>query len=79
MQYAIILVILIICQFSAGVAAYVQQDNAPMLLRGAWNLANNYQRVLLQNQLQCCGLDAFNKTAPAGTCVVHCLCFDDPI
>lgn len=64
--YAFILIILIVCQFAIGVAVYVQQDQAPVVLRAAWNIANNYEKVLIQNQLGCCGLDAFNKTAPAG-------------
>jgi hypothetical protein len=62
--YAVILVILIICQFSIGVAVYVQQDQAPVVLRAAWNIANNYQRVVIQNQLECCGCDVYNQTTP---------------
>ena len=53
--YAFILIILIVCQFAIGVAVYVQQDQAPVVLRAAWNIANNYEKVLIQNQLGCCG------------------------
>ena len=62
LQYAIILIILIIMQVAIGIAVYVNQSNAALVLRTAWNVANNPARVAIQDQLQCCGCDVYNQT-----------------
>eukprot|EP00455_Lapot_gusevi_P019597 TRINITY_DN2092_c0_g2_i1.p1 TRINITY_DN2092_c0_g2~~TRINITY_DN2092_c0_g2_i1.p1 ORF type:complete len:247 (-),score=98.07 TRINITY_DN2092_c0_g2_i1:117-857(-) len=62
--YAVVLSILIICQLGVGIAVYVKQDKAPEMIRSGWDSSTNGIRVIFQNQLDCCGLEIYNKTAP---------------
>jgi hypothetical protein len=62
----VVLLILIICQIAVGIAVYVKQDQAPEMMRLGWNEAPNGIRVLIQDTLQCCGLDVYNFTGVPG-------------
>ena len=64
--YAVILVILIICQIAVGIAVYANQSEAVKLLTLGWNAAAPATLVLIQNYLQCCGLTVYNLTAAPG-------------
>lgn len=61
--YSVVLVILIICQISVGIAIYAKQDEAPDMLRSAWDRSTNWQKTVIQNSLECCGLEVYNKTS----------------
>eukprot|EP00455_Lapot_gusevi_P019594 TRINITY_DN2092_c0_g1_i2.p1 TRINITY_DN2092_c0_g1~~TRINITY_DN2092_c0_g1_i2.p1 ORF type:complete len:256 (-),score=98.41 TRINITY_DN2092_c0_g1_i2:229-996(-) len=64
--YSLILIILIVCQIGVGIAIYAKQDDAPDALRSAWDGANNWQRTVIQDSLECCGLEIYNLTQPVG-------------
>ena len=62
LQYSVLLVIMILCQISVGIAVYVKKDQASELLTVAWDTTNNWQKVtLVQDPLQCCGLLIYNR------------------
>jgi hypothetical protein len=66
MIYAVVVVILVICQIATAIAIYSQQSQIPVILTVAWDNANNFLKVnAVQNPLQCCGLTVFNQTTGA--------------
>lgn len=62
--YAIILLILILCQVIVGLVVYANSDQATSALTAGWDITTNDAKVLIQNQLGCCGLSVYNASAP---------------
>jgi hypothetical protein len=63
-QYAVILLILILCQVCVGIAVYANQNQATTVLVAGWDASTNAIKVVLQDALVCCGLVKFNASAP---------------
>ena len=65
--YCVILSILIICQIAIGAAIYVKRSELPELLLKGWDSSSNDLKVVLQNNLVCCGFNVFNLTSIGGS------------